>query len=73
MSTCLLLAVPGCDKSDVFNQLGVPVNETGEDVDWFGMPVVAEVLLVDSTNHILWYGTFSLFWVSFKISCLKKS
>jgi hypothetical protein len=72
MFTSLLLGVPEYDKSDVFNQLGVPVKEAGEDVDWFGMPFVPDVLLVDSTKDILWYGTFSLFWLSFKISCLKK-
>lgn len=72
MLASLLSGVPEYDKLGVPNRLGVPVKEAGEDIDWFGMPRVPEVLLVDSTNDILWYGAFSLFRMSFKISCLKK-
>jgi hypothetical protein len=71
MLASLLFGVPEYDKLDVFNRLGVPIKEAGGDVGWFGVPLVPEVLLVDSTNDILWYGTFSLFRMSFKISCLK--
>jgi hypothetical protein len=68
----LLLGVPEYDKLDVLNRLGVPLKETGEGNDWFGVPLEPEVPLVDSTNGILWYGTFSLFRMSFRISCLQK-
>jgi hypothetical protein len=57
---------------DVLNWLGVPIKEAGEDDEWFGVLLATEVPLADSTNDILWYGTFSLFRISFKISCLKK-
>jgi hypothetical protein len=72
MLVSLLVGVLEYDKLDVFNGLGVPIKE-GVDVVWFGVPLVPDVLLVDSTNGILWYGSFSLFWASFKNSCLKKS
>jgi hypothetical protein len=54
---------------EVLNHLGDAIKEAGEDVDWFGVPLVPAVPLVDSTNDIRWYGTFSLFRMSFKISC----
>jgi hypothetical protein len=67
-----LFGVPEYDKLDVLNRLGVPIKEAGDDDDWCGVPLAPEVPLADSTNDIFWYGTFSLFRMSFKISCLKK-